>query len=78
MTAAMPAIIAIARIDDGDTAAANGDGDDAAFQQGLDRFQFDDFLRQRRSDHPPPAAPGILNHGPALLFLAALWLRLHP
>ena len=40
-------IVAIARINHRDAAAANGHCNNAVFQQGLDRLKLDDFLGQR-------------------------------
>ena len=54
-------VIAVSRIDDWDAAAAHCNGDDACGKQSLNRFEFHDFLGQRRSHNPPPSAAGIFN-----------------
>ena len=69
-------ILAFAHIHHRDAAAADRDHHHASVHQGIDRLKLDDLFGQRRSHHPPPAAPGIFHHRPAHLGLAAPGLRL--
>ncbi len=57
--------MAIALVDDRNPAAARRDRDHPGLDQGPNRLNFQDFLRERGGDHPPPAAPGILVNVPA-------------
>ena len=61
-----PAVLAGRGLDDGDAAAADGDDDVAGIDQGTDRFALHDPQRLGRGDDPAVAAPGVLDHRPAI------------
>ena len=67
ITASTPTQVAILFFDDRDAAAANCHDHEPGIDQVLDGIRFDDTLGDGRSHHPPPAAPGIFDHGPFFL-----------
>ena len=77
MTALRAAQLALLVADDRDAAAADRDDDVVVHDQRADGVDLLNGQRLGRGDHPPPAAPGVFDHLPAVLLEAARFFLGH-